>query len=43
VTFDGKVDDSRIDQVLWVAIRNRSGAISFEFSASRSRNERSPC
>src|SRR5215469_6821975 len=38
VTFDGKVDDPRIDQVLCVAIRNWSGAISFEFFERRSRN-----
>jgi hypothetical protein len=42
VTFDGKLNDQTIDQVLWVAIRNRSGAIFFEFSPGRSRNERGP-
>ena len=40
VTFDGNIGDARIDQVLWIAIRNQFRAISFEFSERRWRHEK---
>jgi hypothetical protein len=40
VTLDGKIEDSGIDQVLWVAIRNQCRAISFEFSERHARSEK---